>query len=230
MHLQTLALALVALAVNSYVQAQTIAPASRNEAPTAPFVLDTNYRVLASPVPVEIGAGLVEVVEVFWYGCPHCYALEPGLLEWEKEHAKRVKVVRVPAMFAPARFHAQAYYTAEALGKADEMHAAFFAEVQRNGNALDTEAKLEEFFGRFGIAPTQFKETFGSDAVKAKLQRAVALARSYRMSYVPWIVINGKYVTDPRSAGGNREVLEVMSKLTADELGRLERGARAVLR
>jgi thiol:disulfide interchange protein DsbA len=115
------------------------------------------------------------------------------------------------------QLHARAFYTAEALGKGAEMHSEFFREIHERGNALDTEAKLQAFFGRFDVEPTAFKTAFDSFAVHAKLQRADELSRRYRIQSVPTIIVNGKYTTDGGQVGSYEELLALVDELTAAE-------------
>jgi thiol:disulfide interchange protein DsbA len=126
--------------------------------------------------------------------------------------------VRVPAVWnSVLQLHARAFYTAEALGKSDEMHAEFFREIHERGNALDSEAKLLAFFGRFGVDATAFQSAFDSFAVQAKLQRADELNRRYRIQSVPTIIVNGKYTTSGDGVGNYEEWLQVVDELVAAE-------------
>ena len=126
--------------------------------------------------------------------------------------------VRVHAVWNPTlQLHARAFYTAEALGKGAEMHAEFFREIHERGNGLDTEAKLQEFFGRFGVDAAAFKSTFDSFEVQAKLQRADELSRRYRIDGVPTMVVNGKYTTDAVMVGSYEELLVLVDELVAAE-------------
>ncbi|HLF10236.1 MAG TPA: thiol:disulfide interchange protein DsbA/DsbL [Gammaproteobacteria bacterium] len=182
------------------------------------FQLGTHFSRLSPTQPTSSGPTQVEVAEVFWYGCPHCYTFDPYLQNWQSSKADYVNFVRIPAVWnALARLHARAFYTADALGKGAEMHAAFFREIHVNGNALDSEAKLSGFFGRFGVDEAAFKSAFDSFAVHTKLQRADELSRRYQISSVPSIVVNGKYTTDGSMAGGYDQMIELINELAASE-------------
>jgi protein dithiol oxidoreductase (disulfide-forming) len=182
------------------------------------FQLGTHYDRLSPTQPTSSGPTEVEVAELFWYGCPHCNAFESHLQAWLPRKAEYVSFVRIPAVWNPlVRLHARAFYTAEALGKIDEMHEAFFREIHVNGNSLDTEAKLAEFFAKFGIERDAFKDAFDSFAVHTKLQRADELARRYEIASVPSIVVNGKYTTDGTKAGGYEQLIELINELSATE-------------
>jgi thiol:disulfide interchange protein DsbA len=185
---------------------------------TGRFELGVHYLRLSPTQPTSSNPDQVEVAEVFWYGCPHCYELDPLLERWRAQQPDYVSFLRVPAVWNPTlQIHARAFYTAEALGKSDEMHGEFFREIHERRNGLDTEAKLQEFFGRFGVAAAAFKTAFDSFEVQAKLQRADELNRRYRIGSVPTIIVNGKYTTDGPAAGSYQDLLLLVDELTAAE-------------
>jgi len=185
---------------------------------TGRFEMGVHYLRLSPVQPTSSNPDQVEVCEVFWYGCPHCFTFDPYLEDWQQTKADYVNFVRVPAVWNPLlQLHARAFYTAEALGKGAEMHSEFFREIHDRGNMLDSEAKLREFFGRFSVDATAFKTTFDSFAVQAKLQRADELSRRYRIGSVPTLIINGKYTTDGGQAGSYEELLELVDELAAAE-------------
>jgi thiol:disulfide interchange protein DsbA len=129
-----------------------------------------------------------------------------------------VSFVRIPAPWnAVAMLHARAFYTAEALGKTEEIDGAFFEEFHVKGNHLDSEAKLAEFFARFGVDGTTFKNTFHSFAVDAKLKRAEDLVRRYRVPSTPSVVVNGKYLTNGSMAGSYETWFAIIEELAAAE-------------
>ena len=102
------------------------------------FELGTHYNRLTPSQPTSSGPEQVEVAEIFWYGCPHCNTFDPYLNAWESDKAEHISFVRIPAVWNPlVRFHAQAFYTAAVLGKGDEMHEAYVAEIHNNGNELE---------------------------------------------------------------------------------------------
>ncbi len=185
---------------------------------TGRFELGVHYLRLSPTQPTSSNPDQVEVCEVFWYGCPHCNELDPLLEQWQEQKPDYVNFVRVHAVWNPLlQLHARAFYTAEALGKGDEMHAEFFREIHERRNGLDTEAKLQEFFGRFDVDAATFKTAFDSFAVQAKLQRADELSRRYRIDGVPTMVVNGKYTTDAVMVGSYSELLVLVDELVAAE-------------
>ena len=197
--------------------------AQGEQSPTSDrFRLGVEYARLSPTQPTSSPPDKVEVAEVFWYGCPHCYNFDSYIERWEPTAAEYVAFVRVPAVWNPLlQFHARAFYTAEALGKGEEMHAEFFREIHERGNVLDTEEKLQAFFGRFGVDAATFKSTFDSFAVHTKLQRADELSRRYRIGSVPTMIVNGKYTTDGGKAGSYDALLDLVNELaTAEHDGR----------
>jgi len=182
------------------------------------FELGAHYARLSPTQPTSSSPDRVEVAEVFWYGCPHCFNFDPLLERWRAAQPEHVSFVRVPAVWNPLlQLHARAFYTAETLGKGAEMHSAFFREIHEQRNMLDTEAKLTEFFGRFGVDAAAFKTAFDSFEVHAKLQRADELSRRYHIESVPTIVVNGKYTTGGSEIASYEELLELVDALVAEE-------------
>jgi len=181
-----------------------------------------HYQRLSPAQPTSSGPETIEVAEVFWYGCPHCYEFEPFVQDWKSKAPDGVSVVSIPATWNPLLLlHARAFYTAEALGVLDTTHMAVFREFHERRNPLDSEARIRDFFARQGVAEEDFDRSWNSFNVQSKVQRAEQLARRYRVTGVPMLVVNGKYVIDGRSAGGLRQMLDV-----AEELVALEKAAR----
>lgn len=172
------------------------------QAASEEFVEGRHYQRLSPAQPTLTDDAKVEVAEIFMYSCPACYSLEPHLKRWISEKPENVTFVRIPASFNPmAKIHAQAYYTAQALGKLEEIDAPFFEEIHQKRNLLETEAKLADFFERFGVDEETFKKTFNSFAVHTNVQRADELVRRYRVPGTPAIVVEGKYLTNGSMAG-----------------------------
>jgi protein dithiol oxidoreductase (disulfide-forming) len=199
--------------------ATSVAANDEGASPTsARFQLGTHYNRLSPTQPTSSSPDKVEVAEIFWYGCPHCFAFDPYVKSWESKKPDYASFVRVPAVWNPlVRMHAQAFYTAEALGKGAEMHDAFFREIHDNQNLLDTQAKLQAFFGKFGVDAAAFKSTWESFAVHTKLQRADELSRRYKISSVPMIVVNGKYTSDGGMAGSYDNLFALVDELVQSE-------------
>jgi len=181
-----------------------------------------HYSQLTSAQGTSGGPGGVEVTEVFWYGCPHCFSFDPIITRWEDEQPADVRFVRLPVMWNPTNeIHARMYYTAEALGKLDEMHEAFFTALHRDGKTLTREDDIRKIFAEFGVSNDEFDNTFRSFAVESKLNRAKSLTQRYRIRSVPVIVVDGKYVVDGPEVKSYGDMLAVTDELVAKE--RIER-------
>lgn len=202
--------------------AAAIAPSPAE--PASRWQPGVNYQVLVPAQPTSVPPGKVEVVEMFWYGCGHCYALEPFLDNWNKKKPPYVQFTRVPVTWQPEhRAHAKLFYALEVLGKAPELHGAVFREIQDNHNRLfstdpaETERMQAQFLKRHGVSEADFRKAAGSMAVDTKLRRAEELTRRYRADSVPRMVINGKYTADVGSAQGANELIALVSDLAARE-------------
>jgi thiol:disulfide interchange protein DsbA len=181
------------------------------EAPAAPYVELTN------PVPVAV-PGKIEVVELFWYGCPHCYAFEPVINPWVAKLPSDVNFVRIPAMFGgPWDAHGQMFLTLEAMGVESKVHSAVFEAIQKEHKRLTTPEEMAEFLATQGIDKDKFLATFNSFAIKGKVVQAKELAKKYEISGVPTMIVNGKYRFDVGSAGGAEQALQLADKLVAQE-------------
>ncbi len=180
-----------------------------------------NYTKVVPVQPTSVPPGKVEVVEVFWYGCGHCFALDPAIESWRaKGKPAYVEFVRVPAMWnETTRMHARVYYTAELLGKLEELHAPIFREINIGGNQLNTVDKITAFFREHGVSSDEFQKAFSSFSVESRLQRADFLNRRYRIESVPAVIVNGKYKTDVGMAGGEPQLFSLIGELAASEHG-----------
>lgn len=185
------------------------------------FKEGTNYTKIVPAQPTNAAPGKVEVTEVFWYGCGHCFALDPAIESWRaKGKPAYVDFVRVPAMWNEGtRLHARIFYTAEVLGKLEELHTLIFREIHVNGNQLNNVDKIGAFFAQHGVSKEKFTETFSSFAVESKLQRADFLNKRYRIDSVPTVIVNGKYSTDVTKAGGENQLFPLIEELAAHEHG-----------
>ncbi len=182
------------------------------------FQLDTHYQRLSPTQPTSSSPDQIEVAEIFWYGCPHCYTFDPYLESWKSDLSANVNFIRVPAVWNPlVQLHARAYYTAQALGKGEEMHTPIFREIHVNGNYLESEQALQTFFEQFDISEEEFTNAFNSFAVHTKMQRAEELSRRYRIASVPTVIVNGKYSTDAGAAGDYNTLMELVDELVASE-------------
>lgn len=189
--------------------------------PASKWKEGVNYTRLVPTQPTNAAPGQVEVTEVFWYGCPHCYALDPFLETWRKNSKPSfVSFVRLPVMWGAVHHtHARLFYTAELLGKLEELHTAIFQEINKNANSLTSADRIEAFFTSHGVSQADFQKAFSSFAVESSLKRAEALGLRYKVESVPLIVINGKYVTDVGRAGGQQQLIALINDLAGRERG-----------
>jgi thiol:disulfide interchange protein DsbA len=206
---------------SSSVQSSLRLATATNTPVSEHFKEGTNYRKVVPAQPTTVAPGKVEVVEFFWYGCGHCFKLDPAIEAWRgKGKPQYVEFMRVPAMWNDTlRMHARLFYTAEALGKLDELHSTIFREIHVNNDPLSTVEQMAAFFKKHGVSAEEFQKTFASFAVESKLQRADFLNRRYLINSVPQVAVNGKYLTDEGMAGGEPELFQIIQELAAHEHG-----------
>jgi thiol:disulfide interchange protein DsbA len=175
------------------------------------------YETLSPTQPTQ-DPNKIEVIEFFWYGCPHCYSFEPVLEKWVKNLPANVVFIRQPAVFNDTwGKHAKAYFTAEALGIVDKIHDDFFDAVQNKKEKLETEEQLTKFFVAHGVNETEFHDAYNSFLVDAKMRQAPMMASRYGITGVPAIIVNGKYKTNGTLAGSHEKMIEIMNQLIQQE-------------
>jgi protein dithiol oxidoreductase (disulfide-forming) len=183
----------------------------------AKYVEGTHYFRLKQPVRTK-DPSRIEVVEVFWYGCPHCFHLDPLIKLWQKKLPADVDFHRSPALWnGPMAIHAQAFYAAQALGVLDKMHDPLFEALKVNREALSDVDQLAAFFAEHGVEEKAFRKAFASFVVQSNVKQADARARSYRIEGTPELIVNGKYRVSGRSAGGQDQMIPVVDFLIARE-------------
>ena len=158
-----------------------------------------NYVPVTPAQPTDVKPGQIEVIEFYWYGCPHCFALEPFIVQWEKTKPKNVVFKRVPAAMTGSEFYvdAQATVTADLLGIGEKIREPFFNAIHVDDQeALRTDKDaIRSFFGKFGVKPADFDSTWDSFGVHTQLARDQQLAARYNVSGVPTVIVNGKWMT-----------------------------------
>jgi thiol:disulfide interchange protein DsbA len=175
------------------------------------------YETLTPAQPTNNSAK-VEIIEFFWYGCPHCLSFEPLLEKWLQTLPKNVEFIRQPAIFSDLwGEHAKAYFTADALGVVNKTHADFFDALQKKKQKLETEEQLAKFFVAHGVKETEFHDAYNSFVVDSKMRQAKTMASRYGVTGVPAIIINGKYKTSAPLAGSPEKMLEVINHLIEQE-------------
>lgn len=188
------------------------------------FTEGTHFARMTPTQPTVGGADKIEVAEIFWYGCNHCYDFEAFINRWKADIPANVRFVRIPATWNPlVRLHAQLYYTEEVLANNDKIadpdtfRAAVFAEYHRRGNRLASVDSIQELFEKHGVSAEDFQSTWNSFEVAQKLRVAQDLARRYSISSVPAMVVNGKYRTGAAEAGGYPRLMELIDELIERE-------------
>jgi protein dithiol oxidoreductase (disulfide-forming) len=196
---------------------------AQHQLPDGKWKPGVNYDPVVPAQPTAAPAGKVEVLEIFWYGCPHCYDLEPYLAAWRKSKPDYIQFERVPVMWGPVhRAHAQLYYTLKQLGRND-LDQKVFDTLHNEQNPLvgntpeETFALQLQFAKDMGIDPESFRKAYNSFAVNSDLQRAEVITQRYQVEGVPVIEINGKYTTDVGKAGSHENLIAEINDLAAAE-------------
>ncbi|VAW59836.1 Peptidyl-prolyl cis-trans isomerase PpiB [hydrothermal vent metagenome] len=188
-----------------------------------PYVEGEHYIVLDKPVPTR-NSSKVEVIEMFSYGCPHCYEFEPSVKGWAKEQSADVDFWFFPAVWnKPMALYARAFYAAHELNVFEKIHMPLFKAIVIENKSIRDEADLADFFNKFGVEKAKFKVVFNSAKVIEQADEAKLRVKNYKPSGVPEIVVNGKYRIDRMHAGGMKEMLEVTEFLVNKERRQLKK-------
>ena len=178
------------------------------------------YEPVYPPQPTRTGEK-IEVVEVFWYGCPHCYSLEPYLDQWLEKKPDDVEFLRLPAVLGKGWIpHARAYFTAEKLGLVDKIHGPLFDAIHRDGEHINDENRLGQFFSEYGVDKGEFTRIFNSEDVDDKVKESYVMGKRYGITGVPAIIVNGKYRTSASMTGGNSNLMAAIDQLIEMERSR----------
>jgi thiol:disulfide interchange protein DsbA len=180
------------------------------------FKAGKDYMVLDRPVPTDVAPGKVELLEFFWYSCPHCNKFEPTFAQWVKDAPKDVTVRRVPIAFrddfAPQQ---RLFYTLEAMGLLDSLHGKVFHAVHEERLPLNTETTILAWIEKQGVDKAKFSDIFKSFAVTAKIKKAVQLQNDFRIEGVPSLGVAGRYYIDGGTAGSMERAIKVAEHLIA---------------
>ncbi|HEC28418.1 MAG TPA: thiol:disulfide interchange protein DsbA/DsbL [Gammaproteobacteria bacterium] len=183
------------------------------------FVLGIEYQEIIPAQQTTAPAGKVEVVELFWYGCGHCYRMEPYLKKWLKTRPDYIHFVRMPAQFNKNwEIHARAYYAARALGVAEKSHDAFFNEIHQKHKKMLTLDELAAFYLRYGVTREKFVKAYNSFTTGSRLAHAKGMVQRYGARSVPVFIVNGKYRTNETLAGNKQDLFAVIDELAKSEL------------
>ena len=181
------------------------------------YMEGAEYKKLANPQKTA-SADKIEVVELFWYGCPHCYYLEPHVKKWQASKPEDVEFIRLPAILGPSwELLARAWYTADLLNVTDTIHPALFEEIHDHKKKFTKPDAVRRFFLARGVSNDDFDKTFNSFAVAVKVNNARLMTQRYAITGVPTMIVNGKYSTSASLAGGNPEVMQVVDFLVQQE-------------
>jgi len=177
-----------------------------------------HFRRLTSSQGTSSPPDKIEVAEIFWYGCPHCYDFDPILDRWKDQAPADVSFVRIPVVWNPTnQVHARLMYTAEALGILDQVHPEIFNSIHQKNNMVTEDEDIVALFEKFGVSEEEFREAYGSFGVTSALKRAENLTRRYGIRSVPIIVVNGKYVTEGTDIRSFDDLLSVTGELVERE-------------
>ena len=166
--------------------------------------------------PLENAEAKHEVVELFWYGCSHCYDFEPHINKWKENKSSDVSFIRVPAIFNPRwEQHARAYYSLELMGELQKGHDLLFNGIHEQGRGLHDLDSMARFFAANDIDEAKFRESFNSFAVETKINRAKQLVRQYQITGVPTVIIDGEFKVSASTAGGYPQLVDIIDNLTA---------------
>jgi len=181
------------------------------------YVAGKHYQVISVPVHTA-NPEKIEVNEVFWYGCPHCYHFESKLEPWFKRLPADVDVQRTPAIWRPAmEVHSRAYFVAKQLGVLDKMHIVIFKAMQEEKKALASKEEVVALFVNNGSAEADVIKAYDSFSVQSQTRQADARTRNYGVQGTPEIIVNGKYRISTEDAGSQDNMLKVADFLIAKE-------------
>ena len=185
------------------------------QANSANYQEGKHYIALNTPVRTS-SADKIEVTELFWYGCGHCFTFEPLAVQWKGKIADDVVFVQSPAMWnKPMELHARAFYAAKALKVLDKVHQPIFNAMNLERKRLKNADEIYPFFQAQGISKEDFTKSFNSFTVTSQVKQADARARGYRITGTPSLVVDGRYRISAKSAGGHAQMLQVVDYLVA---------------
>lgn len=182
-------------------------------APAAADQFDGDYRVVEPPQPTQTG-DKIEVLEIFWYGCPHCYHFESYIHKWLQTKPDDVAFRRMPAVISKNWLpHARAYYAAVKLGVLDQIHTPLFNAIHRDRKPIFSESQLKDFFVSLGIDGDRFEQAYNSNEVDTKIKQAFYMERNYKITGVPTVVVGGKYLTSAMLTGSFEKMIDTVNYL-----------------
>lgn len=182
------------------------------------------YKTIDPPINTRV-SDKVEVIEYFWFGCPHCFAFEPTINAWNEQKPDYVEFVREAPPLNPSwEPHSRAFYAAELMGVTDEFLEPMFNAIHVERRTLRSPKQIVKFVGELGLDADKFDKTMDSFAANTRINQAMQMAAGSGLTGVPSIVINGKYLTGGSIAGGNDNIIRVINELTASEHALMTKG------
>jgi thiol:disulfide interchange protein DsbA len=182
----------------------------------AGFSEGVDYKQLA-PQSTDTGEK-IEVLEFFWYGCPHCYTFEPYINAWKKTKPANVEFVRVPAIFRPDwEVQARTYYALSNMGLIEDMHGKIFSAIHKDKKRLEKKEMLTAFLVKNGVDRNKFEEEYNSFSVDSMVRKAKKKQTAFKIQGVPSLAVNGKYLTSGSMAGSYENMVKVLDYLVAKE-------------
>lgn len=201
-------------------------PLCHAEAAKVQYEAGKHYEVLQKPVATS-DPKRIEVIELFWYGCPHCYHFEPSLKPWVAALPKDVNFQRMPAMWSDEMMtHAKIFYTAKQFNKLDAMHDSIFTAMQVEKKRLTDEQEIADLFSKFGVNQKAFSGTFNSFIVDAAARQAADRGRDYGLTGTPMLVVNGKYTISASQIVSQEDMLKIASFLIEKERAAMKAGKK----
>ncbi len=171
-----------------------------------------DYKKVATQ-PTDTG-DKIEVLEFFWYGCPHCYHFEPNISAWKKSRPANVEFVRIPAVFRPDwEIQARTYYALSNMGVIEDLHIKIFEAVHKDKKKLNTKEALTDFVVQNGVDRKKFEEEYSSFAVDSMLRKNKKKQSAYNIQGVPSIAVNGKYLTSGSMSGSYDNMIKILNYL-----------------
>ncbi len=179
---------------------------------------EQSYQEIRPAQPTQATAGKIEVLEVFWYGCPHCYDFEPHLTQWLKSKPEDVQFRRMPAIFRENWIpHAKAYFTAVKMDMVDKIHRPLFDALHKEKRPIYSNDAIKDFVVERGVDGDEFSRIYDSNEIETKVKQALIMGQRYGVTGVPSVIVNGKYLTSGRFTGTFEGLLKVVDQLVDKE-------------
>jgi len=182
----------------------------------AEFTEGKHYKKLV-PQPTDT-ADKIEVLEFFWYGCPHCFSFEPFITSWKKTKPENVEFIRVPAMFRPDwEVQARAYYALSNMGRIEDIHGKIFTALIKERKRLNTPELMADFVEKNGVNRKEFVKEYSSFGVDSMVRKAKKKQKAYAIQGVPSVVVNGKYLSSGSMSGSYDNLINIINYLVDKE-------------